>query len=125
VIWLISGSRAFPDEGLARAVFKSQFKRGDWVICGGARGVDTWAEEEARAAQATIKKFPADWRKNGKAAGPLRNEEMFSFVQDRAEEGHVVRALVLWDGESRGTKHMLGMIEEEGMPLTLVTAGYD
>ncbi len=46
------------------------------VIHGGASGADTlagrWAEQ--RGFQVCI--FPADWRRHGKAAGPIRNAAM-------------------------------------------------
>lgn len=51
------------------------------VISGGATGADALAEEWARA---NIKRrngvsfhgFKADWKKHGKAAGPIRNQAM-------------------------------------------------
>jgi hypothetical protein len=51
------------------------------VISGGATGADALAEEWARE---NIKKrngvsfrgFKADWKKHGKAAGPIRNQRM-------------------------------------------------
>lgn len=122
MIWLISGSRDFPDEALARAVFRNQFKKGDAVYAGGARGVDTWAEEEALKKGCLVRLFGADWDAYGKSAGIRRNAEMFDRVINSKE---AKRALIIWDGASHGTKHMLGLVENHGMPLTLVRAGYD
>lgn len=122
MMWLISGSRDFPDEKLARHVFKSQFKKGDIVVHGGARGVDTWAAEEALKKGAARVMYRADWDKHGKSAGIKRNRHMFD--EWYAEEGPK-RALIVWDGISMGTKHMLGIVEHVGVPLTLIKAGYD
>lgn len=119
-VWLISGSRDFPDKGLAYAVFKSQFNPGDLVIHGGARGVDTWANECAEYRGCKIDVWPANWEKHGKSAGIMRNRQML----DEAYAKHG-RALILWDGVSMGTKHMLDLVERVGMSLTLVKAGYD
>lgn len=124
MIWLISGSREFPDERLARAVLRTQFKKDDIVCHGGARGVDTWAGEEAEKAGCKIKVFPAQWEKLGKSAGIQRNNTMFEAWQ-RIERLRVRRALIFWDGLSMGTKHMLDLVEEYGGPLTLIRAEYE
>jgi hypothetical protein len=44
------------------------------VISGGAKGADTIAE--SLVPPINFKKFPADWSKHGKAAGPIRNKLM-------------------------------------------------
>ena len=119
-VWLISGSRDFPDKGLAYVIFRQQFCPGDLVIHGGARGVDTWADEAAEYRACEIQVWPADWDRHGKSAGIRRNRGMLDEAY--AMKG---RALILWDGVSHGTKHMLDLVERVGMPLTLIRAGYD
>jgi hypothetical protein len=42
--------------------------------------------------------FKADWDKHGKAAGPIRNQQM-------AQEADGL--IAFWDGKSRGTKDMI------------------
>ncbi len=44
------------------------------------------------------KSFPADWDTHGKAAGPIRNQQMV----DEAD-----MLIVIWDGKSRGSKDVL------------------
>lgn len=46
------------------------------IIAGGARGADTIAEEEAEVIGLTVHVFPAEWDKYGRAAGPIRNQQM-------------------------------------------------
>jgi predicted Rossmann-fold nucleotide-binding protein len=46
------------------------------IICGGANGVDAMAEEWAMVNWASLYVFKADWEKHGKAAGPIRNQQM-------------------------------------------------
>lgn len=68
------------------------------VVSGGARGPDLLGETWARHHKKPIKRFPPDWLKLGKRAGIVRNCAMALYAD----------ALVaVWDGESRGTKHMI------------------
>lgn len=46
------------------------------IVSGGAPGADTLAELEAIKREITVKKFPAEWSKYGKSAGPKRNQQM-------------------------------------------------
>ena len=46
------------------------------VIHGGATGADSLASEWAEAGGVVVEVYPADWRSHGRAAGPIRNQEM-------------------------------------------------
>lgn len=46
------------------------------LIHGGARGADEGAAEWGRSEGVNVICFPADWKKHGKAAGPIRNQRM-------------------------------------------------
>lgn len=43
------------------------------VISGGATGADAAGEQWARGHSIPVRRFPADWSKHGKSAGPIRN----------------------------------------------------
>lgn len=68
------------------------------VVSGCATGVDRLGETWARANNIPIKEMPADWHRHGKAAGPYRNREMAEYAD---------AAIIIWDGESRGTRNMI------------------
>lgn len=70
------------------------------IISGGARGVDSFAEEGAKAVAQKFICFPADWDTYGKRAGYMRNER----IVDAADI-----VLAFWDGESKGTKHSIDL----------------
>lgn len=76
----------------------------DWnpsvVLSGTAKGVDKLGEKWAVENNIELEKYPANWDKYGKSAGYKRNELM-------AQNAEAV--LVLWDGESKGTKHMIDL----------------
>src|SRR5687767_3965572 len=50
------------------------------VVSGKARGADFYGEVWAYEHQIPIKAFPADWKTHGKAAGPIRNQEMARYA---------------------------------------------
>lgn len=70
------------------------------VVSGGASGVDYLAElwAEKHGFEKII--FKADWKRDGKQAGFIRNEEMHKFIS--LYKGLVV---VFWDGKSKGAAH--------------------
>ena len=46
------------------------------IIEGGAAGADLFAKQWAEKNKVKYIEHPADWNKHGKAAGPIRNQEM-------------------------------------------------
>jgi hypothetical protein len=46
------------------------------MCAGGARNVDTFAEEWAMSRGVPFERFDADWNRFGNRAGPIRNQEM-------------------------------------------------
>ena len=72
------------------------------IVSGGARGVDRLAIQYAEIIEKPCRVFYADWTTYGKSAGCIRNVDMAKY----ADYG-----LALWDGKSRGTKHMLDLME--------------
>lgn len=70
------------------------------VVCGCARGVDTIGEQWANENGIPVARFPADWDRNGRQAGPIRNLQMAKYAD---------ALIAIWDGKSRGTKNMLDL----------------
>jgi len=73
------------------------------IVSGGAKGADALAEKYAKDRNIKIKVFPAEWKKYGKGAGPIRNRQMLDFVSQK--ESPLVVAF--WNGKSRGTKNTI------------------
>lgn len=95
---IIAGTRTVKDYKLVvQAVERSGYNITE-VVSGCATGVDTLGEQWARANNIPIKEMPADWSRYGNSAGPQRNRAMAEYAD---------AAIVIWDGESRGSRNMI------------------
>jgi hypothetical protein len=74
------------------------------VVCGGAVGVDRGGEEWAMSRGIPVKKFPANWKRYGRGAGPKRNREMAEYAD----------GVALFPG-GRGTASMRSEAERAGI----------
>lgn len=81
------------------------------VISGGARGVDRLGETWAISRGHSLRVMRAEWDRYGKSAGYRRNQQM-------AQEG--THLIAIWDGQSRGTRHMIDIAREHGLEVRIV-----
>lgn len=111
---IIAGSRSITDYSVvAEAVEKSGFEITE-VVSGCAGGVDRLGEKWAKNHKIPIKKFPAQWSKYGKSAGYVRNGAMARYAD---------ALIAVWDGVSRGTKHMMDLAKKEGVKFYIAVKG--
>lgn len=104
---IIAGPRdVYAVELVFAAVAASGFAVSE-VVSGCARGVDGLGEVWAVWHGVPVQRVPADWKRHGKAAGPLRNRLMAWYA-------HALVAL--WDGQSRGTGSMISQAKRRGLP---------
>ena len=87
------------------------------LIHGGARGVDRYSGGWAAYSDIPTHIYPANWKELGRKAGYHRNTEMITN-----HPGDHTMFLAIWDGQSRGTLHMLEQMRKscasnEAMPL--------
>lgn len=105
---IIAGSRTCTDEKILFAALKFV----DWeiteILCGMARGADMLGFHRGSSLGIPVKRYPANWHKHGRGAGYIRNAEM----ADDAEA-----LIALWDGKSRGTKHMIEIARCKGLKI--------
>jgi len=110
----VVGSREFKDKNFIWNRLSERMIMPDTggftVVSGGARGVDTYAENFAKEHNIPTIIFPAQWRKYGKKAGYLRNEKIV------AEADTIV---AFWDGKSKGTKHSIDLAIKAGKPVDI------
>lgn len=97
---IIAGSRDIDEiKYVIQAIKLSKFKITE-VICGGARGPDTQGKNWAFIHDIPVNEFLPDWNTSGKNADFIRNEKMVKNVD---------ALILIWDGESKGSKHMLNL----------------
>lgn len=107
----IVGSRDWKYIDLVRAAVKS-LDKDDVVISGGARGVDTIAENFAKKRGLEVLIFEADWDRHGKAAGYIRNKEIVKAAD---------RIIAFQLDESKGTQHTIDLARKAGKPVKLTS----
>ncbi len=87
------------------------------IISGTARGADKLGERFAKEYNLRIKKFPANWDLYGKKAGYLRNIQMAEYAKNNSDLGVLI---AFWDGNSKGTKHMIDIAKKHELLLFIV-----
>lgn len=112
----VVGSRTILDFAVVvAAIEESGFTDISLIVSGGAKGVDSLAEQYARAKGIECRIYKPDWTQYGKRAGFVRN-------------AHIVNAadalVAVWDGKSKGTMHSVALANERGIPVHLVRSTY-
>ena len=99
---IVCGSRFYSDYNKILDELKKYSSMDVTIIEGECSGADKLAAKAAKELKYTLQKFPAQWEKYGKAAGPIRNKKMI-------DAGHPNLILAFHPNidESRGTKNMI------------------
>ena len=82
------------------------------IVHGNAAGADRIAAQEAQKLGLLVESHPADWKRYGKGAGPIRNREM-------ADAGAAL-CIAFWDGQSSGTLDMMCRAHKAGIPVEVI-----
>ena len=113
---IIAGSRSFNDYELLReqclSILQEKMRTHRVIMVSGhSRGADSLGERFANEFRLPFELHPAKWRLLGKAAGMVRNAEMAKCSD----------ALIsFWDGESRGTRHMINFARKRGLEVSVI-----
>ena len=105
----VTGGREFSDAALVRRTLDAWHPRE--IAHGGARGLDSLAQEWARQRGIMMTVYHADWRNEGRRAGPIRNHLMLSdFRPD---------ILIAFPG-GRGTAHCTELAVRMGIEVVVI-----
>lgn len=105
---LVCGSRDYSDKNTIRKAIEKCLPV-ELLVEGGAWGADTLAYQVAKELGIPVQTHHAIWKRYGKAAGPIRNQEMLDAHPDL----DLVLAFPL--AQSRGTFDMIRRAKEAGV----------
>ena len=80
------------------------------ILSGCASGADAIGERYAEENGFELEKYPADWVKYGRSAGPIRNRQMAEICDF---------VICFWDEKSRGTKSMIELARKYNKPIKI------
>ena len=119
---IVAGGRSFSNyEALANSIEAylrdSNIVYGQLeIVSGGCAGVDLLGERFANERGIAITRFPAQWKKYGRAAGIIRNQEMIDYTADGTSRGILI---AFWDGKSKGTGYTVKHSEKAGIEVKI------
>ena len=120
---LVAGSRSFDDYAVLCKILNMltpYYPECEiHIVSGGARGADALAERYADECHYKKDIFLADWDKDGKAAGYIRNTKMHEFIKNQPNR----ICVCFWDGSSRGTAHNFELCKKYNTKLIKVING--
>lgn len=110
---VVAGCRDYEDYDGAKAYIEMCIKqiREKYTLIflsGGCKGADMLGERYANENGFRIERYPADWQKYGKSAGPKRNLQMVKACD---------YVICFWDGKSHGTASLISFAKEFKKPL--------
>lgn len=115
---IVAGSRTITDRDFVWRKIEATTRRlwgrsGFEIVSGLAAGPDTlavqWAEHAGFAG--SVVRFPAEWNRYGRSAGPIRNTQMSWYG---------THLLAFWDGKSSGTRHMIETAQRDGLRVRVI-----
>ena len=81
------------------------------IVSGGARGVDSYAAQYAKANNIPLTVFRPNYKAHLQGAPIRRNEEIVKYAD---------KVLAFWDGASRGTLYTINYAKKQGKPVQVV-----
>jgi hypothetical protein len=108
MIIIITGDRNWRDyRTMRRLLIEEGTWTGHWFYHGACRGADMMADRILRHHNRCVESFPANWKRYGRGAGVIRNQEMLDLAILRAAGGVLVLAFHTHIEKSRGTRDMI------------------
>ncbi len=104
---LIVGSRSIQNFDLSPHIPPDT----EWIISGGANGVDTLAEAYAEAKKLSKIIVRPQYARYGRGA-PLKRNEVMVDIADAV--------LVIWDGVSKGTQYTIAYAKKQNKPVSVI-----
>jgi hypothetical protein len=103
---IVAGSRNITNKNSIFSVLEGTKFNITELVSGGARGVDSIAEDWAQLKGISIRRFLPNYNTNNPRYAPLlRNVAMADYADG---------LIAIWDGQSKGTLHMINTMDKLG-----------
>lgn len=112
---LVCGGRDFNDAAIVFAALDEHAASAECICHGGAPGADSLAGEWAQNRGIECRVFHADWERHGRAAGPIRNQQMLT---------EFAPTLVVAFPGGRGTNDMIFKAARADVPVRLIKGAH-
>ena len=106
----VGGCRGFNDyksfcDSMEKVISEIGEEESITILSGHCSGTDLMAERYAAEQHFCVEIFQADWKRYGRAAGPIRNKLMAASAD---------LVVAFWNGRSRGTKSLIEFAKRLG-----------
>lgn len=81
------------------------------IVSGGAKGADSLSERWAKEKNIPTDIYYPDWKKFGKKAGYIRNQDIIKNSN---------KCIAFWDGVSKGTRHSIDLCKKQNKKCKIV-----
>ena len=109
---IVAGEREFCDYELLEKTLKDMTSPNDIIISGGAKGADMLGEQFADEYNMCKEVYKPEYDRYPGKSAPMRRNEYMGDISDEL--------IAFWDGESRGTRHMIKYMESKGKKVTII-----
>lgn len=118
---IVTGTRRVPSDLCMWGEIMSAVDGAYLVITGGCSGVDQAAGYLATTVLGLdCLTIPAQWERDGRAAGPIRNQAMIDIAKKLEGFGYEVEGAAFPYGESRGTRGCIRLMRKAGISVKVV-----
>ena len=109
----IVGTRTFDNYKLLKEKVNKINKKTkiNMIVSGGCRGTDKLAEKYAQEKNIPVKTYIPNWKKYGKAAGPIRND----LIIENSD-----KVIAFWDQVSKGNLSSINLAKQMNKELIVV-----
>ncbi len=116
---LVCGGKHFESYGLLKVVLGKLIEKfyinisTSEIVSGHCQGADMLGEKYAEEYGISVKRFPADWEKYKRKAGPIRNKQMIDYIS--GFENKLVVAFTTAD--TVGTRNTIKLAQKNNIPV--------